>query len=150
MKLLFLDFDGVLNCQDDFRMNRGKGMGSDIINPLFLWRLQKIVEETKATIIVSSTWRIIHPMSKLEDFIDLPIFGITDKINSGRGEQILRFVEEFKKDYNFEGFVVLDDSSQDIVNVIAHGNFVHTTFLEGLTHQKMQEAIFKLNTQKAI
>jgi hypothetical protein len=147
MKLLFLDFDGVLNCQDDFRMNKGKG--SDIINPLFLWRLHKIIEETKAHIVVSSAWRIIHSESQLQGFINLTILGITDS-KGVRGEQILRFIETKTMKENFKGFVVLDDSADAITPFIGEPNFVHTSFMEGLTHQKMQEAIFKLNTQKAI
>ena len=56
MNIVFLDVDGVLNCDAYFKSIKGTGILSEIDkNTLPL--LKKIVEENDAEIVLSSTWR---------------------------------------------------------------------------------------------
>ena len=59
MKILFLDFDGVLNCYDDI------GRGPDPINPAAVARLNVIVARTGARIVITSSWRLRYPLDAL-------------------------------------------------------------------------------------
>jgi hypothetical protein len=52
MKIIFLDFDGVLNVIPQGHDNHG-----GIFHPEFINNLGRIIEETGAKIVVSSTWR---------------------------------------------------------------------------------------------
>jgi len=53
MKVIFLDFDGVLNVMSD-----GKDEFGDCFHPPFVNNLKSIIEHTGAKIVVSSSWRI--------------------------------------------------------------------------------------------
>jgi len=52
MKIIFLDVDGVLNCQGDF-----KGKSLHVLNKDMIARLDKIKEATGAKVVLISTWR---------------------------------------------------------------------------------------------
>ena len=66
MKVIFLDIDGVLNCQDTFikRYEKKKitGYYELEIDIDMVKRLAKIVEETNSLIVLSSSWRIFLSM----------------------------------------------------------------------------------------
>jgi len=65
MKVLFLDIDGVLNCAECFKREHDawveKGKPKDehwnMLDPVHIARLNRIVAETGAKIVVSSSWR---------------------------------------------------------------------------------------------
>jgi hypothetical protein len=140
MKILFLDFDGVLNCKDDFLGTLGKVR--DVINPIFRFRLNEIVQATGAQIVVSSAWRQSHTIPELQRFCGQKVIDKTPIDGQGRGEQIKLWLKE--NDF-VEHYVVIDDDAFDIVDVIPEGNFVHTSFEHGLTEEKKLETIMKLN-----
>lgn len=60
MKVLFLDIDGVLNTPKLL-----KKFGYDYIDPILTALVARIVNETKAEIVLSSTWRIEDKNKKL-------------------------------------------------------------------------------------
>jgi hypothetical protein len=59
MKVLFLDFDGVMNNYGDF------GRGPDPINPAAVGRLNTIVAQTGARVVISSSWRLKYTLESL-------------------------------------------------------------------------------------
>lgn len=64
VKLVFLDFDGVLNSQAFFREDRSRYM-STRLDRSAVARVSRIVERTGAKIVVSSTWRIGKGLAEL-------------------------------------------------------------------------------------
>jgi len=73
MKLIFLDFDGVLNSNKYFKsLKRKKIPHEKILNslsPEMVERLNKIIEATNAKIVISSTWRTMHTPEELKNFL---------------------------------------------------------------------------------
>ena len=68
MKVIFLDFDGVLNSINGY---------SDIqivscfkIDPECMDRLNQIIDQTDAKIVISSAWRCHYNMEELQEILD--------------------------------------------------------------------------------
>lgn len=65
MKVVFLDIDGVLNCADCFKKahdawvanGKPKEKHWNMLDPEHIFHLNRIIEETGASIVVSSSWR---------------------------------------------------------------------------------------------
>ena len=105
--VIFLDVDGVLNS-----MSTPGWMGEDWDIPLArpLYNLKRIVDETGAKIIISSSWRE-HPnaMRKLElalKVFELPISGQTPWMNLDRPGEIAAWLAEHPE---VKRYVILDD-----------------------------------------
>lgn len=81
MKILFLDFDGVLNSSDWNRRRPPRPEGMEGIamrrddharrnlDPVAIERLSRIVDETNARVVVSSAWRAMHPLTELNGYL---------------------------------------------------------------------------------
>lgn len=71
MKVIFLDIDGVLNSEDYVKRMGNVMLKYDYkIDPLAVARLNKIVNATKANIVVSSNWRIGY-LNDLDALVEL-------------------------------------------------------------------------------
>ena len=167
LKVVFLDIDGVLNSRESLR-RRSKLSCKRIINideidypaePM-VSNLNKILKETNARIVVSSTWRLLHPVfdtatekikslksNSLESIfrncgIQARIMDITPNIKFGghRGLDI----EAWLKDNKVERYVILDDTDEFFENQKPY--FVQTTFEKGLTVELADKAIGILNS----
>lgn len=147
MKVLFLDIDGVLN-SDTFYLNRPKEIKClpyplSEFDPACVARLNRILAETKARLVVSSSWR--H-----DAFIDrvLDKAGIKPKMwditpygmGKPRGHEIKKFLSEHP---NIENYVILDDVANMLPEQQSH--FVQTKYYYGLTDEDMEKAINILN-----
>lgn len=122
MKVLFLDIDGVLNSRDFFENRKGNITIDDVPNFMAngldkqaLDNLQRIIEETNAKIVVSSTWRIgkdrtpewFRRVFKEINGFDFPVIDKTPLLdNRCRGEEIKQWLENNK---HVEQFVIIDD-----------------------------------------
>lgn len=158
MKIIFLDVDGVLNsmqtCYMYHRLYKGNGLGGffndDNEAPTrenVLWsqdlvdNLKRIVEETGAKIVISSTWRITHRwwnfprMFAVYGWLDAPVIGATDRGGPIRGFEIQRYLEHS----GVTEYVILDDSTDMLDSQKAH--FVNTDLEVGLTSQDADKAI---------
>ena len=63
MKVIFLDVDGVLNSNYSHSISTNeKGWMWDEISDFHLEKLKRIVDETDAKIVLSSSWRVYHPI----------------------------------------------------------------------------------------
>ncbi|MCB9425898.1 MAG: hypothetical protein H6584_02545 [Flavobacteriales bacterium] len=158
IKVIFLDIDGVLNstksCEFYEKKYGGNGYGgffTEDREPTLrevLWDedcvrwLHKIVLETGASIVITSTWRhfyaieLFHAMFKLYQVFDLNIMGKTSSIGlKNRGEEIQKFIDQ----YSIINYVILDDSNNILPGQQAR--FVKTDFNVGLTEKDYLKAV---------
>ena len=112
MKVIFLDIDGVLNTVKDFQRHNFIGM-----SPVLVRRFNKLVKDTGAKVILSSTWR--HDKNWREVMVrnglDMKFLGRTkdlrDKI---RGMEI----DEWLGRHNVDRYVILDDDTDRLPDQI--------------------------------
>lgn len=79
MKIIFLDFDGVLNSENWYKRRFNEIDTEDILgkypfyefDPLSIVELNRIIEETEAKVVVSSTWRIGKRVEDLQKMLDV-------------------------------------------------------------------------------
>lgn len=105
MKVLFLDIDGVANCRSTSQRHRGY-IG---IDPLMAFRIGKILLDTEAVMVLSSTWRL-WPETRLE--VSRQISKIHDVTPDLRGDFRGAEVKAWLKDHpEIERYAILDDNS---------------------------------------
>jgi len=151
-KIIFLDVDGVLNFWDCWlgstpNVLRGKSktlvLSIDAIN-----QLNRIIKETGAKIVISSTWRKFkdHYNFLLESPIEGEIIGETPDLlydcsrKTSRGLEIKEWLEN---EYGEKcKFVILDDDDDmgDLKDYL-----IQTNFEEGLTKEIADTCIKRLN-----
>ena len=158
MKIIFLDIDGVLNCENAYRKGECNYTkwnwedGTEDHHQSFCsWSkelLNKLIDETGAKIVISSTWRSsgVDFMRKVWELEGMhgEIIGITPnfrsyKINIPRGIEIQHYLEEelkfhhinwdkdIQKEYmeksGVENYIIIDDDSDMLYGQRNH--FVH-------------------------
>ena len=142
MKIIFLDVDGVLNTVRDFRI-----FGHGYINDEFVALLARIVEQTGARIVLSSSWRLPgRDKCLVEDALslhDLEIFDCTptlepevDGVHVFRHKEIQLWLDNHTPDR----FAILDDDSRANIN----GSFFKTDETIGLTEEIARQVIAHL------
>ena len=150
-KVIFLDVDGVLNG----KKTKARCQGYIGIDNKKVKLLAKLVNETGATIILSSSWK--HYWDKNTKYCDkfgtylnkklqqenLIIADKTyDKKKWRRGEGIADFI--YKN--NVENFVILDDEAFDFYDCNLYENWIQTDYYAGgITEEQIDLAIRKLN-----
>lgn len=156
MKIIFLDFDGVITTyQSKWKIDMDK---VNIIND--------ICDKANAKIVVSSSWRkgyrgvvsVFHEFLKqyfiknqyLDHFKDIfdkfinNIVGMTDS-GSYRGNEIKFYMNEHPK---VENYVILDDDSDMLDEQLF--NFVQTDTYEGITERDAKLCVDILNGVEVI
>ncbi len=133
MKIIFLDIDGVLNNDD----TPGEFICWD---PNLIKILNRIIEETGAKIVLSSTWRKIeYRCDAIKNDMKINYIGKTPILWKKRGIEIQEWLDE---NPDVEKFVILDDDS-DMVHLMPH--LLQTDGEFGLTNEIADEAIKRLN-----
>ena len=140
MKVIFLDIDGVLAIRSSLR----KGCWQ--LDPGGVGRLNRLVRETQAKIVVSSTWRIGRTLDQLKEVLAEqgvkiePIIGVTPRtqMNGCRGDDIQRWLTD---NPGVEVFVILDDDA-DMLHLLP--SLVKTDMVSGLTDHHVSLAKRKL------
>ena len=118
---LFLDIDGVLNHEEWYvKITTGK-MPEELswpicdFDPECVARVNRILEETGATLVVTSTWRIAKDLPEIFERVGLPKeFMVTPRIwSKPRGEEIEMFLKEHDMDTFLCGknYAILDDDN---------------------------------------
>ena len=158
-KVVFLDVDGVLNSVDDFS-STSPGEISKMTCEVFdrpLRLLKQIIDETDATVVISSSWRLtlsrkeefsIKKLSlydklilKLNEYRIVPI-GITPIFEGEkRGDEIRAWLKIHPDIINF---VILDDDND--MCEFTKTNLVQTTYEYGLREEHVKKAIEILNS----
>lgn len=135
MKVIFLDFDGVIVIPPDWRK----------ANPACIHRLNKITEITGAKLVVSSTWRLTERWEQcLKDWgVTGEVIGCTpSRFVSENGSHIRSRSMEIRawldEHPEIEDFIVIDD---EITDFNKHHKQVGTDFRWGLTGPEMNRAI---------
>ena len=156
MKVIFLDIDGVLNCQSSKSSCHGMvGIDNDKVK-----RLKEIVKSTGAKIVLISTWKtdwqklLKEQQGYMADYLDrklkrqrLAIMDKTDDYIAMRGEGI----DQWLKGRNVESFAILDDEEFDYAKTGIIDRLIKTEFYNdngGLQEEHIQIAINKLNGVK--
>ena len=152
-KVIFLDVDGVLN--DRFTEDRSPD-GFIGLNHTMVDHLKAIVDQTGASVVLTSTWKEewdVDPNNRskdgeyLHDTLLRHGIKIVDKTvdnTADRGHGIVRYLEAHPK---IEKWVVLDDDVfHDFKECGIMNHLVRTRYgFGGLTYELAKQAIFKLN-----
>jgi len=162
MKVIFLDFDGVLNSAASFLWEKRKKTGhiQDTLSPINCSTFQYILEKyPHLSIVISSTWRRVHPMdylkAKLTEYgIDASrIIGTTPiYYNSHRGREIREYLDEHPE---IKKYAVIDDDPAALEAVRLEdgvddpkGKVFATTWEDGLSMEKALEVMEFLSDRK--
>lgn len=151
-KFIFLDFDGVLNTEQNRAEQAltGKDM-SDEFGPLFSPKsvscLGEIIERTNAQIVVSSSWSKLYDLDEIRQMWALR--GLPGKIygnladypeGKSRGEAIAQFMK-----YSGDTpFIILDDEDDSFLPKQKE-NLVRINSVTGISKKDVERAVAKLN-----
>lgn len=147
MKIIFLDVDGVLNCQLFYTGRDLKQEGgyteNNICRERVSW-LNDLCKETGAKVVISSTWRMGRAIEELKEiFLEVgATFEIIDKTPVLRDDAYVRGNEIAKwiKDndeligeayYDYKDYVIIDDDSDMLYS--QRNNLFLTDTYSGLT-----------------
>ena len=149
MKIIFLDFDGVITVPPKWNISTDK-----------LKHIKHIVDKTDAKIVISSSWRWGVPPS-LEETIDKMIgrpkrcphnkmmnwfidnlYGVTPIYSSLRGKEIKAYLDAHPE---VENYVILDDDDDMLDEQLYH--FVQTNYEDGITEVETSRAVKVLNKE---
>ncbi len=149
MKIIFLDIDGVLNC--DSTAERVPNTLIIGIDPKLLANLKTLVDTTGAVVVLSSSWRLMRDMfgnssNKLYQYLEEQLanvgISIYDQIDRDISESYRGLlIKHWMYDENVEAFVILDDDCFDYEKQGLKDNWVHTTYDKGFTERKLQDAL---------
>jgi hypothetical protein len=150
MKVIFLDFDGVLNStafhekQDYSSFENGEESRDNYLSwakhldPVAVGRLNVLIEKTQAKIVISSSWRGGLNQRFLKDILEVhgfigEIVGVTEHLMGPRAREI----QDWLLRNRVENFVILDDS----LDAEIRGHFVNTDFDVGLIDADVEKAV---------
>jgi K+/H+ antiporter YhaU regulatory subunit KhtT len=154
MKVIFLDFDGVLNSEASFRYEarRKSNRIPDSLSDVCCSNLQYILEQAAdVKLVISSTWRKMHTMEELRNFLNgrfvngSRIVSKTPSVFSGhRGHEIKLWLQE---NPNVTQYVILDDDNDAITALYneegkeddKRGHFFQTTPEDGLLFKQAKQ-----------
>ena len=142
MKIIFLDFDGVLVNRAALRARRLDPQHRPAADPEAVAALNHIVQATGARIVVTSTWREEYSLEELREH--LARWGVAGAVidqtplAKTRGQEIHAWLEE----HAVEKFVILDDDA-DMEPLLAY--LVKTETEVGLTMREAEMALALLN-----
>ena len=153
IRIVFLDFDGVLNSVD-YRSTRPP------LDPKFGWgtpehedwsldksairRLNKIVDATGAMVVVSSMWRLRRTRSDLQGILSRNGFTGTvlwkTPVIGTRGLEVKEYLRTTAR--KVESFVIIDDD--DDFDAFGLDRLVQTTSEYGLLDEHIEQCIAHL------
>ncbi len=146
MKVIFLDFDGVLNYEKYVRLHSGFGL---IIDPERMVLLKEITDKTGAKVVLSTSWRehwsndttkcdeIGSQINEIFSQYGIGIIGKTTEERLPREEQIKKWLYEHGET---ENFVVIDDLILEDEFLLNH--FVKTyNGRKGLQEENVKQAL---------
>ena len=146
-KVIFLDIDGVLALANAPKTPKSEWV-LDFANPfdkVCVQKLNKILTETQAEIILSSEWRHDYTMDELDIIfkwnksIKSPIAITTDEWEFDRCRQIKTFLDE----HTVNKFTIIDDMVLDCFP----DQFILTIPEIGITNDVVKRAISMLNKE---
>ncbi len=142
MKTIFLDIDGVLVLNDAGEPHEEHAHPFD---KACVAALNEILQETNAIIVLSSTWKKVWDLKRLDfifkfnGVIKSPL-DVTDDLNN-REKEITDYVAR----KNVSDFVILDDMHMDIFPK----NFIKCNMHEGLKQEGIKERAISILKRSA-
>jgi HAD domain in Swiss Army Knife RNA repair proteins len=146
MKVIFLDFDGVLNSEASFRYETRRKIlhVNETLSAIACSNLQYILDQdADVKLVISSTWKKVFSMEKIKNILNS--YGVnpsrvmdkTPAVFSGdRAHEINLWLQEHP---NVTKFVILDDDS-DVLNVKdPRGHVFMTTGEDGLLFKQAKQ-----------
>jgi HAD domain in Swiss Army Knife RNA repair proteins len=147
MKILFLDFDGVLN-SGAFIDVRGYAPGT--LDQAAVARLNDVLARTGARVVVSSTWRLGYSIEQLRDILgrhgfEGEVIGVTPRLGpeSGfsfqrtpRGREVQAWLDAQAEPP--EAIAIVDDD-EDMAHL--DGRLVRTDFETGLLDEHVERLV---------
>lgn len=156
MKVIFLDVDGVLNSEHSHSIDNNENWMENEVSDIHIQWLKKIVDETGAKIVLSSSWRHYHPKATGSNTITDPLFKVLDRKLREAGLEIIDITPDLRgkmrglevqewlnAHLDVTKYVILDDDADFTVEQKPF--FVNTTFKYGLTEILAIKAINILN-----
>ena len=164
-KVIFLDIDGVLNTKCWYTQMNGntpKDKYGYTFDPRSVANLKKIIDETGADIVISSSWKSFG-LSELEEMwqdrelpgklIDITPNSVSDEmlLNADldhmelfhiRGMEIKEWLDKHGK--NVSHYVIIDDMDNFLPEQQSH--FVQTDPEVGITNDDVKKVVHLLNT----
>ncbi len=154
MKIVFLDFDGVINSRKWFNSLHDKSKEDalilvetdEIFDPSAVELINQLIEKTEAKVVVSSSWRINHTLEELNKILKefgarFEAIDVTLRLYEERGIEIQTYLDYLSsKNENVESFVIIDDDS-DMAHFRNTKHFIKTTFQDGFTEWHLEEAL---------
>jgi hypothetical protein len=147
VKVVFLDFDGVVVCLPPVHSRKASGGLMRDASADCVRHLNQIIEETGAEIVVSSTWRKHHTIPQLHGtlrragFVGREPIGTTPILGSGidRGDEISLWLAGHPE---VTSYVVLDDEFDNGPIPTDRWVYVHMGWFDGgLKHEYAEQAI---------
>jgi hypothetical protein len=162
-KVIFLDVDGVLNSKINMKIRRENGESTSSYYVKIpgdkIYKLKRIVDNTDAAIVLSSSWRIgysrssmtpspafMNLVNQLEPY-GLHIYDWTplDK-NRNRGYEIHKWLYGYKyANGYFPNYIILDDNIADLIP-LHRGHIIKVNSLLGLQNEHVNIAVNILNS----
>lgn len=158
--VIFLDIDGVMNSGRSMRANKGKSLPFD---KEAVRALERILAETNARIVVSSTWRFNRTVDQLNEIMEshrLPGWVVdvtpthldeTDAITSKSGVKLYRaeargteICAYLRANPDAANYVVIDDDSD--MDGVDETRFFQTDFEQGLTLAMAEDVIKRIRS----
>ena len=148
MKVIFLDFDGVLNNEPYLQ----KVGNYRTLDPESIDQLNRVLEATEAKSVVSSTWRYMYPsvrdLNELLESHGLPkgcVTGLTPRVldynvHYTRGAEIALWLERHG---SIKNWVAVDDESA--MEPLPSERVVKTEWVVGLQKEHADKMIEVLN-----
>jgi hypothetical protein len=149
-KLVFLDIDGVLNSLSSVL---ALGNPNEHLDPVCVGLVARMLKETDAKVVISSSWRIGRTVEALKHELDrIGAHRIADRIigrtgdgyQGHRGRQIKEWIETNAPDCSY---VILDDDSDMLPAQKPY--FVKTNFDEGFRASHYRKAMAILQPEHA-
>ncbi len=155
MKVVFLDFDGVLNSVAWIKGGRRgeREMPDKVLDPAAVLRVNTLCERTGAVVVISSTWRLFKEdcvallcrrgftgtvVGKTPDHSWQPGDASNLWASRSRGSEIQAWLDAHP---GVEAFVILDDDA-DMAHLM--DKLVQTDFERGLTDAHVERAVAML------
>lgn len=160
MKIIFLDFDGVVNtCNpEDYTNERFCGKTLRKFLPRTINELNEVTKETNAKYVISSTWRLIDGLEGLRDYcknimgLEGEIIDVTPNLSYSftvRGNEIRQWISDNEDllgcySSDFKQYIIVDDDSDMLLWQADH--FLNVDPFCGFNKNHTYRAIRMLNS----
>lgn len=163
MKVIFLDFDGVLNSNASFlyekrRRNEWKEQGvkgpiNQTLCHICASNFQIVLDQyPDVKVVISSTWREMFDLDWLKEKLasyHIDSSRVIDKTPKDWGQNRGLEIQEWLGNHpEVTHYIIIDDNTWGIPEIHGWEKFVKTTWEAGMTFEHALEAIEKLQTPK--